>query len=120
MPEPDSAATQDSDQHHLRATERAIHLVFSERLRQEQQWGKQDHDPFTYLAILVEEVGELAKAAAENRWRQGSKAAITEEAVHVSAVAIAIVECMLRDDWQWEPPQPHVPGLKYAEPDPNK
>ncbi len=37
--------------------------VLDERNRQDQLWGEQNHDPFTYLAILGEEVGEANKAA---------------------------------------------------------
>ena len=32
-----------------------------ERKRQDQKWGPQHHDPFTWLMILMEEVGEVAE-----------------------------------------------------------
>lgn len=88
----------------LIAAENAIHAVIQERLRQDQLWGEQNHDPFSYLAILVEEVGEVAKAALKLSLEKDSTSAyehLHEEAVQVAAVALAIVECLERKKWQW-------------------
>ena len=75
--------------------------VLAERGRQDAKWGEQDHDPFTYLTVLIEEVGEFAQAALHARF--GGKAAekLREEAVHSAAVALAIVECIDRGKWKW-------------------
>ena len=35
------------------------YAIDAERRRQDKLWGVQDHDHFTWLAILTEEVGEL-------------------------------------------------------------
>jgi NTP pyrophosphatase (non-canonical NTP hydrolase) len=68
--------------------------VAAERVRQNGLWGRQDHAPKKWLAILVEEVGEVAAeiitdaaiigAAGGDRFR--------EELVHVAAVAAAAIE----------------------------
>jgi hypothetical protein len=42
-----------------------VHL---ERVRQEEMWGPQKHDPFVWLAILLEEAGEVARAALHDRF----------------------------------------------------
>lgn len=79
----------------------AIDLVLAERARQDAKWGEQNHDPFTYLTVLSEEVGELAQAALHTRFG-GSKAdGLMDEAVQTAAVALAIVECLLRGRWTW-------------------
>lgn len=60
--------------------------VEAERRRQIGKWGVQTHTKDRWLAILVEEVGELAKAVLE-----GTDNA-EEEAIQVAAVAAAIAE----------------------------
>lgn len=79
----------------------ALRDVLAERVRQNKRWGEQNHDPFTYLAILVEEVGELAQAALHSRFGGPAAAGLREEAVQVAAVALAIVECLDRGRWEW-------------------
>lgn len=80
-----------------------LHDVAQERVRQDAKWGEQNHDPFAYLAILMEEVGELAQAALHARFGGpgGSPAHLREEAVQCAAVAVAIVECLDRRQWVW-------------------
>jgi NTP pyrophosphatase (non-canonical NTP hydrolase) len=77
--------------------------VLDERERQEQKWGEQNHDPFTYLTILVEEVGEFAQAALHLKYggRYGELNHLREEAIHMAAVSLAIVECLNRKKWVW-------------------
>ncbi len=81
----------------------AMHDVISERLRQDQKWGEQNHDPYTYLAILLEEVGEMAQAALQTQFggKHGGLDHLREEAVHTAAVALAIIECLDRGKWRW-------------------
>lgn len=66
--------------------------VYDERVRQDARWGEQNHDPAWYGMILMEEVGEYAKAALENRFGDGPKWNMRIEAIQVAAVAVAIVE----------------------------
>lgn len=79
----------------------ALTSVLQERKRQEAKWGEQNHDPFTYLAVLSEEVGELAQAALHTRFGGPAAAGLRDEAVHTAAVALAIVECLDRGKWRW-------------------
>lgn len=43
--------------------------VAGERVRQNDRWGSQSHGPFVWLAVLTEEVGEVAQAALERGLR---------------------------------------------------
>lgn len=79
----------------------ALASVREERARQDEKWGEQNNDPFTYLAVLTEEVGELAQAALHARFGGPAAAKLREEAVHTAAVALAIVECLDRGKWRW-------------------
>lgn len=89
--------------HSDRASETALISILAERKRQDAKWGEQNHDPFTYLAILQEEAGEFAQAALHDRFGGPAAAKLREEAVHTAAVAMAIVECLDRAKWKWPP-----------------
>jgi len=80
---------------------KVIDDVIAERVAQDRKWGEQNHDPFCYLAILMEEVGELAQAAVQARFEGGDGHFIRMEAIQVAAVALAIVECLDRGQWEW-------------------
>lgn len=75
--------------------------VVQERLRQDAKWGEQNHDPFTWLTILVEEVGEVAQCALHSRFGGPEAANMRTEAVQVAAVALAIIQCLDRGKWSW-------------------
>lgn len=90
----------------------ALSDVLAERARQDAKWGEQNHDPFTYLTVLAEEFGEFAQAALHTRFGGPAAAGLRTEAVHVAAVALAIVECLDRGSWIW----PIVP-LPTTDPD---
>lgn len=79
----------------------ALYDVTVERQRQDAKWGEQNHDPFTYLSILMEEVGELAQAALHARFGGEAAKGMRTEAIHTAAVALAIVECLDRGKWEW-------------------
>lgn len=83
---------------------KALDDILAERARQDAKWGEQNHDPFTYLAILTEEVGELAQAALHANFGGPAAYGLRTEAVHVAAVALAIVECLDRGLWTWPMP----------------
>lgn len=66
----------------------SIHAVLNERARQKHLWGDQTRNTReTWLRILIEEVGEVAKALNEKEWEQ-----YRTELVQVAAVAVAAVE----------------------------
>lgn len=85
--------------------------VLNERRRQDAKWDVQNHDPFTYLTILGEEFGEMCQAALTLRQMDAlgdidsiASAAdhLREEAVQTAAVALAIIECLDRNQWRWD------------------
>ena len=79
----------------------AVVDVLAERVNQYETWGEQNHNPFVWSAILVEEVGEFCQAALHGRFGGDKADGLREEAVHVAAVALQIVECLDRGEWKW-------------------
>lgn len=77
--------------------------VLNERRAQDLKWGIQNHDPVVYSAILTEEVGEVAKAATELFFGLNGTTVdhVRQEAVQVAAVAMAIIECLDRNQWKF-------------------
>ena len=73
-----------------------ISEVTVERFNQDQEWGEQNHPPYEWLVILMEEVGEASKAAlealSEEDWLLYRK-----ELIHVAATAVAAIESLDRD-----------------------
>ena len=79
--------------------------IIRERERQDDLWGKateRDYTPEKWLAVLVEEVGEVAKSI-----QDGEVENLKEELTQVAAVAIAFLETlpnkeprMKRAHWQ--------------------
>ena len=83
------------------AAEKSISKILVERGRQDAKWGEQNHDAETWALILLEEIGEWAKAELELKFTGGPGAsemekAVEGEAVQVAAVAMAMVECQER------------------------
>lgn len=76
--------------------------VESERLRQEDLWGVQHHEPLKWLSILHEETGEIAKAINEN-----DDAGLRAEVLESLAVCLAWLE-----DIDSEPPSSYWDDLK--------
>jgi NTP pyrophosphatase (non-canonical NTP hydrolase) len=66
------------------------HLI-QERKEQDSKWGTQDHDDLYWLAILMEEVGELAREVIE-----GHKLSMSHELIQSGAVCLAWLECKYR------------------------
>jgi len=84
--------------------EEAVYLLLKERRDQDAKWGEQNHAPEWWLAILMEEVGELAQAILETHFKNpdgsphGGAVNIQKEAVQCAAVALALVEYLNRND----------------------
>lgn len=71
-----------------------INDIVKERNRQDVLWGAdRDLSHSRWLAILVEEVGEVAKAMQEGDWRD-----IRTELTQVAAVAVAWIENIDRNN----------------------
>jgi len=70
-----------------------------ERERQDKKWGHQLHEPAIWLAILSEEVGEMASAilcmefTGETKKKQRKKD-YRNELIQIAAVAIAAIESL--------------------------
>ena len=88
----------------VRITTDVLADVAEERQKQDEKWGRQDHDPFGWLAILGEEYGEVCKDALGlyfgkqtglNKERQIKN--YRAELIQVAAVAVAMVECLDRN-----------------------
>lgn len=79
---------------HLHLRYQVLLDIESERTKQNEKWGKQNHDYPTWMTILVEEVGEVAQAMQTERgWGKESDADdLYTELIHVAAVATAIAE----------------------------
>jgi NTP pyrophosphatase (non-canonical NTP hydrolase) len=68
-----------------------MHSIDQERKRQDEKWGEQNHDDLSWLGILMEEVGEVARNIIQK------KPDLThEELVQLAAVAVAWLECVAR------------------------
>lgn len=83
-----------------------LYDVGDERERQNEKWGEQNHTPMEWLPILMEEVGEVAKAALEQHFSENgydqytdvaSLQELRKEMVQVAAVAVAMVESLDRN-----------------------
>lgn len=75
----------------------AFNAVAMERCAQDRKWGTQNHDPCKWVAILAEEVGELAEQSLQFRgYSEESRESLRMEAVQCAAVAIALVEWIER------------------------
>lgn len=85
----------------------ALEDVLSERVAQQKKWGEQNHDPFVWLSIIQEELGEASQEALKARFESDDdKAAmhldkLKEEAIQLAAVSLAFVESLDRNSWDW-------------------
>jgi NTP pyrophosphatase (non-canonical NTP hydrolase) len=70
----------------------ALAAVLDERGRQDARWGRQDHEPAVWLAILVEELGELAEATLADRFGNAEHGTHSDT-VRIEAVQVAAVAC---------------------------
>jgi NTP pyrophosphatase (non-canonical NTP hydrolase) len=75
--------------------------VMVERARQDEKWREQNHEPAVYLAILAEEVGEVAQEVLRAKFGGKSLDSYRAELIQVAAVAVAMVECLDRDKWTY-------------------
>jgi NTP pyrophosphatase (non-canonical NTP hydrolase) len=81
-----------------RALARVLDMVSEERARQERKWGDQSaYSSLLWLAILTEELGEVAKAMLERT----SAESLRRELTQVAAVAVAAIEALEREPGMW-------------------
>lgn len=67
-------------------------LVYRENMRQLKKWGVQDREPFEWLGFTTEELGELAEAIGEYRFREGLVEDVVKEAIQVATLSLKIAE----------------------------
>lgn len=72
--------------------DRVIELIRAERERQMAKWGVQHHTTFTWMSILMEEVGEASQAALHDVFGGEHAGTFKKEMIHVAAVAVQILE----------------------------
>lgn len=81
-----------------------LDAIQAEGFSQDRKWGEQNHEPEIWLAILTEEVGELAQAMLAARFDSGRDVKMHDshhvsmeiEAIQVAAVAAHFVEYLNR------------------------
>lgn len=69
-----------------------VNAVVAERERQDAKWGPQDHPLPVWMAILMEEVGELSECVLHAQFGGHAAENLRKEAVQVAAVALALVQ----------------------------
>ncbi len=78
-----------------------IDMVFAairaERERQNATWGEQNHDAYTWLAILGEEFGELSQAILHDTFGGNAAGTMHAELVQLVAVGVQWLECLERE-----------------------
>lgn len=74
----------------------AFNLIRSERERQNEKWGEQNHDDYRWLTILIEEVGEIAQAILHDEFGGPHAGTTRIELVQIASVAVQWLECMER------------------------
>ena len=77
--------------------------ITQERENQVKKWGVQNHSPVEWLAILMEEVGEVSREALEYHFHKFYKAdgqleRYEKELIQVAAVALAMLESLSRNE----------------------
>jgi hypothetical protein len=85
-------------------SELTLKAIEAEGMSQDRKWGQQNHDPAVWLAILIEEVGELGQAILADRFDTGRDekmhsshhVSMEIEAIQVAAVAAQFVEFLAR------------------------
>jgi len=65
--------------------------IRQERNAQDKKWGEQNHTDLYWLGVLMEEVGEAAKALIEGKFAHARV-----ELVQCAAVCVAWIECIDR------------------------
>lgn len=71
--------------------------ALAENYRQVEKWGIQHHSVHKWLAILVEEVGEVAKASIDYPGETPDVQQVLKELTHVAAVA-----AIMASDESWQ------------------
>jgi len=74
-----------------------LNPIAKERARQNEKWGEQNHAAEIWLAILIEEMGEVSQALLHDKSGGHAAGTLRDELVQVAAVAIQWLECIDRN-----------------------
>ncbi len=88
-----------------------VNDIFQERKRQDAKWGEQNHDDERWLAILTEEVGELAQEVLHDEFRGKAAGKAQTELRHFVAVGAQWLEHFERRKRETTVPAPHLNAL---------
>lgn len=66
--------------------------VFEERIRQNELWGEQNHEPDKWFSILMEEIGEAAESNNDKDMDN-----YRTECIQAAAVIVQMIECFDRN-----------------------
>lgn len=69
-----------------------LRMVFRENNSQLKKWGVQDHSPEEWLMYATEELGELAQAIGEFKYRGGLVEPIVKEAIQTATLCLKVAE----------------------------
>lgn len=80
-----------------------IDSIIQERQNQDKKWGVQNHTPIEWSAILMEEVGEMAKEAHEYHFKRfykdtGQLERYEKELYQCAAVCVSMLESLERNE----------------------
>ena len=75
---------------------RVFDAIRAERERQNAEWAEQNHDAYTWLAILGEEYGELSQAILHDTFGGTAAGTMRDELVQLVAVGVQWLECLER------------------------
>ena len=97
--------------------DKIFNQIKQERARQHDKWGEQNHNLVEWMAILIEEVGEVSKEAADFHFengkeqlndsifkavQQGRLVNYRKELIQVAAVATQMIESLDRNRSKYE------------------
>lgn len=86
----------------LKIWEREVEIMLAktrlERIQQLKKWNVQTHDLTTWLAILMEEVGEVSEQVLRNKFPPLKDSfdpqKLESELIQVAAVSLAMAQCL--------------------------
>lgn len=80
--------------------------ILKERKRQDKKWGKQNHHPLYWLAILTEEIGEankeIVKYISSNEVDKFRLQYYEKELIHSAVVIFAAIDSLRRNELKEE------------------
>ena len=90
-----------------RTTTEAHKIVLQEMVRQDKKWGADREQPdYVWLLILVEEIGEVAKAILNRMFRDGPISDVDMEVIQTTAVGMQWLKDINRTGDEVEGPLP--------------